>query len=201
MDQLKPIETLIENFNKLPSIGKKSAERLAYAILEMSDEDVNDFINALKDVKEDIHTCKVCGMYSLEETCPICLDENRNHNIIMVVSYPKDVIAFEKSNSYNGVYHILNGSLSANKNIELDELNVNSLINRVKDNPNVEEVILATNPTIDGETTALYIFKKLKDLNVKVTRLAYGLSIGASLDYADPLTLTKSLQGRIKIGE
>lgn len=201
MEQLKSIENLIENFNKLPSIGKKTAERLAYSVLDMSKEDVDEFILALKEVKSNIKTCQICGMYSQEDICPICQDENRDKETLMVVSYPKDVLAFEKSKGFNGLYHILNGVISTNKNIGFEDLNIQSLLERIKNHPEIKEIIIATNPNIDGETTALYLNKKLKQFNIEITRLAYGLQMGGALDYTDSLTLTKSLQGRHKLGD
>lgn len=202
MEQLKSIENLTDSLNKLPSIGKKSAERLAYAVLEMSDDDINELVNNIISVKKDIHVCPICGMYTSNDKCEICQDDTRDKTTIMVVSYPKDVIAFEKSKSFNGLYHVLNGVISTNKGIDIDSLNILSLFKRIKENNEIKEIIIATNPNIDGEATALYLNKKLKEFeNINVTRLAYGLPMGGVLDYTDSLTLAKSLQGRQKIGD
>lgn len=197
MNKLKSIERLEDSLAKLPSVGKKSAERMAYAMLNMEDDDLSEFSSAIKDLKTNIHKCPKCGML-IEDRCEICEDENRDHSLLMVVSYPKDVYSIEKSEGFNGIYHVLNGEISISNNNNIEELNIDSLVNRIK-NEDIKEVILATNPTIDGETTALYLAKTLKDLNVNVTRLAYGLQMGGNLDYTDQLTLKKALEGRRKI--
>ncbi len=198
MEQLKAIERAVENISKLPSIGKKSAERLTYALLSMKEEDVEELLSSISDLHKVIHQCKICFNLSEDELCPICKNNERDHSQIMVVSYPKDVLAFEKIGEYSGVYHVLGGVIAPNKGVSIEDLNISSLIERIKSN-DIKEVIIATNPTIEGETTGLYLAKKLEEYNVAVTRLAYGLQIGASLDYADSLTLTRALEGRIKI--
>lgn len=197
MNKLKSIERLEDSLAKLPSVGKKSAERMAYAMLNMEDDDLNEFSSAIKDLKANIHKCPKCGML-IEDRCEICEDDNRDHSLLMVVSYPKDVYSIEKSEGFNGIYHVLNGEISISNSDNIEELNIDSLVDRIK-KEEIKEVILATNPTIDGETTALYLAKTLKDLNVNVTRLAYGLQMGGNLDYTDQLTLKKALEGRRKI--
>ena len=198
MEKLKSIERLEESLAKLPGVGKKSAERMAYSMLNFSDEDLLEISESIKDLKTNIRFCKTCGMISEEDECEICKDRDRDESIIMVVSYPKDVIAIEKSGTYNGKYHVLNGEISLSKGINIDNLNLPSLYERLSSNK-VREIILATNPTIDGETTALYLSKALEKYNVNVTRLAYGLQMGGNLEYVDPLTLSKALEGRHKL--
>ena len=198
MKDLKSLERLEESFNKLPSIGKRSAERLAYSILDMSNDDVDEFCNALKGVKNKIHVCPVCGAYTEDELCDICADSSRDKSVLLVVSYPKDVISFEAMNTYRGLYHVLGGIISVQNGKSIDELNISGLIERVKDSE-VKEIIIATNPTIEGETTAIYLSKVLKDYVPNITRLAYGLQMGGTLDYTDSLTLAKAIEGRRKI--
>ena len=198
MKKLKSLERLEESFNKLPSIGRKSAERLAYSIIEMSDDDVKEFSDALQSLKSKVHICPICGNITEDDICEICKDEDRNHAQIMVVSYPKDLIAFENSEGYKGLYHVLNGVISVSKGKGIDDLNISSLIERVKNNA-IKEVIIATNPTIEGEATGIYLSKLLSPYVESVTRLAYGLQMGGNLDYTDSLTLSKALEGRTKI--
>lgn len=198
MKKLKALERLEESFNKLPSVGKKSAERMAYAILDMDIEDVEEFSSALISLKEKIHRCPICGNLTEEEVCDICSDSSRDKSVIMIVSYPKDIISFENSDGYNGLYHCLHGVLSPSKGMDIDLLNYQSLVTRLEEGQ-VSEIILATNPTVEGETTALYLAKKLESFNVNVTRLAYGLQMGGNLDYTDSLTLAKALEGRRKL--
>lgn len=198
MKDLKSLERLEESFNKLPSIGKRSAERLAYSILDMSNDDVDEFCNALKGVKNKIHVCPVCGAYTEDELCDICADSSRDKSVLLVVSYPKDVISFEAMNTYRGLYHVLGGIISVQNGKSIDELNIPGLIERVKTGK-VKEIIIATNPTIEGETTAIYLSKILKDYVPNITRLAYGLQMGGTLDYTDSLTLAKAIEGRRKI--
>ena len=199
MEQLKSLERLIESFNKLPSVGKKSAERMAYSMLDMSEEDIKEFSLAINNIKEKIHTCPVCGCLTEKEKCDICSDHTRDKSTILVVSYPKDIMVFEKAERYCGVYHVLGGVISMTKGISADDLKIQQLLERAED-INVKEIIIATSPTIEGETTALYLAKLLEsNSHVKVTRIAYGLPMGANLDYADSLTLSKALEGRINL--
>ncbi len=198
MEKLKALERVEESFNKLPSVGKKSAERMAYSLLDMSVEDVNEFSDALKALKESIHICPVCGNYTEEEICPICADKERDQSTLMVVSYPKDLFVLEKTEGYHGLYHVLGGTISISKGKGVEDLAIPQLIKRIEEG-NIKEVIIATNPTVDGETTALYIAKILESYNVNVTRIAYGLPMGGNLDYTDALTLAKAIEGRRKI--
>ena len=198
MDKLKSIEKLTDAFSKLPGVGHKSAEKMAYSVLELSDEDVNEFSDALKDAKSKVHKCPNCGILTEGELCDICRDEGRSKERTIVVSYPKDVMGFEKLGTYNGVYHVLGGTLSAVNGVGIEDLTITSLLERIE-RDHVKEIILATNPTIDGETTALYIAKLLEGKDIEVSRLAYGLPMGGHLEYADSLTLSKALEGRKKI--
>ncbi|MCI2111075.1 MAG: recombination mediator RecR [Bacilli bacterium] len=198
MKELASISALIDSFAKLPGVGVKSAERMAYAVLAMREEDAKQFAHALEDVKAKVHKCPVCGLYTEGEKCDICLDPTRDRATLCVVSEAKDALSIEKMNGYHGLYHVLGGSISASKGVGADDLSIDPLLTRVK-NEGVKEVILATNPTIDGETTALFIAKLLEGAGVTVTRLGYGLPMGSSLDYADSLTLSKAFEGRKKI--
>jgi len=198
MKDLKSLNRLIDSFAKLPSVGRKSAERMALAILDMDEENVTEFCQALTGVKTAIHQCPVCGLFTEGEQCEICQDPERDKRILIVVSTFRDVYAFEKLNTYRGKYHILGGVLSAISGIGVDDLNIDSLLKRV-DEDGVKEIILATNPTLEGETTALFIAKLLEKKGVEITRLAYGLPMGGHVDYADSLTLNKALEGRRKL--
>lgn len=198
MEKLKSIEALQEQLAKLPGVGKKSAERMAYSMLDFSSEDLNDIAKSISSLKEKIHFCPICGMISDIDGCYICDDSNRDQTSLMVVSYPKDVMSLEKSGAFNGLYHVLNGELSLAKGMDVEGLNIDSLFNRL-DKGIIKEVILATNPTLDGETTSMYLAKLLEKYNINVTRLAYGLQMGGNLDYVDPLTLSKALEGRRKV--
>lgn len=198
MNQLKSLDNLIENLYKLPGVGKKSAERMAYSLLEFSSEDLKSIAESISTLKDKIKFCPICGMITDIDGCYICDDKSRDEKTLMVVSYPKDVISIERSESYKGLYHVLNGELSLAKGMNVDDLNIESLLKRL-DSGKFEEIILATNPTVDGETTSKYLAKLMEKYNLKVTRLAYGLQIGGNLDYVDPLTLSKALEGRHKI--
>ena len=195
---LKALVRLQESLAKLPSIGKKSAERMAFAMLEMEDEDLNEFADAIKELKTKIHLCPICGNITEDDECYICKDESRDRETILVVSSPKDVIAFENAEGYHGLYHVLGGTISISKGKGIEDLNIATLIKRVEEG-NIKEIIIATNPTVDGETTALYLAKLLENKGANVTRLAYGLPMGGNLDYADALTLAKAIEGRRKI--
>lgn len=191
-------ENLINGLKKLPGVGAKSAERMAYQILNMDDEDIHNLANSLIDSKNKLVRCKKCGCMSEGELCEICKDDSRDNHTLCIVQNTKDVYALEKAKNYSGVYHVLNGVISASLGVTPNDLNLQELINRIE-NDEIKEVILATNPNIEGETTALYIAKLLDGKNVEVTRLAYGLPVGASLDYADEYTLIKAMQGRRKL--
>ena len=198
MEKLKALIRLEESLAKLPSVGRRSAERMAYAMLNMEDDDLAEFSDAIINLKKSIHVCPICGFLTEEENCVICNDKDRDQDVLMIVSYPKDVIAFENAESYRGQYHILNGVISLNKGGTIEDLNISSLMDRIGNN-NFKEVIIATNPTIEGETTALYIAKLIGDKVPTVTRLAYGLQMGGNLDYTDSLTLSKAVEGRRKL--
>ena len=198
MEKLKALVRLEESLAKLPSVGRRSAERMAYAMLNMEDDDLAEFSDAIKSLKESIHVCPICGFLTEEEHCEICNDQDRDQDVLMIVSYPKDVIAFENAESYRGQYHVLNGVISLGKGGTIEDLNINSLLERIENN-NYKEVIIATNPTIEGETTALYIAKLINDKVPTVSRLAYGLQMGGNLDYTDSLTLSKAVEGRRKL--
>ena len=194
----KSLAELIENFRKLPGVGEKTAERYALWATEANEESINEFAQALRDVKTHLHKCKECGNFSEEEICDVCKDTTRNKKMILVVQSPKDVIAMERLEEFRGVYHVLDGLISSSKGIMPEDLNIDSLIKRAKD---AEEVVLATNTTMDGETTAMYLNKLLQEKcpNVLVTRLAHGLPSGGFLDYADEITLAHALSGRNKM--
>lgn len=191
----KSLQDLIERFRYLPGVGEKSAERYALSILDRKEEDVEAFAQAMINVKKNLHYCKVCGNLTEEDTCEICSNNSRNQDVIFVVQSPKDIIAMEKTNEYQGVYHVLNGLISTTKGIMPEDLNIDSLLERAK---NVKEIILATNTTMDGEMTAMYLNKLIKEEcpDVLVTRIAHGLPSGGMLDYADEMTLAHALTDR-----
>ena len=191
-------ENLINGLKKLPGVGAKSAERMAYQILNMDDEDISLLANSLFESKTKLTKCKNCGCMAEDSLCEICKDDSRDTTTLCIVQTSKDVYALEKVKNYQGVYHVLNGVISASLGVTPNDLNLNEIINRIEKD-GIKEVILATNPNIEGETTALYIAKLLEGKDVEVTRLAYGLPVGASLDYADEFTLIKAMQGRRKI--
>lgn len=197
MKELPSLQILINSFSKLPGVGTKSAERMAYAVLEMNEEEAKVFSDAILSTKSNIHKCPKCGLYKEGELCDICDDQNRDHKTCVVVTYSRDALPFEKL-GYNGLFHVLGGSISPSKGVGADQLDIDHLLLRIKEE-NIEELIIATNPTLEGETTALFIAKLLENSEVKVTRLAYGLPMGSSLEYADSLTLGKALEGRKKI--
>ena len=198
MEKIKSLEVLTEQLAKLPGVGKKSAERMAYSMLLFTEEDLNDIAEAIKSLKSNIHFCPECGMITDIDGCYICDDSSRDQSTLMVVSFPKDVLSLEKSGAFNGQYHVLNGELCLSKGINPESLNIDSLLKRL-DKGEIKEVIIATNPTLDGETTSMYLAKLLEKYQINVTRLAYGLQMGGNLDYVDPLTLSKALEGRRKI--
>ena len=194
---LPPIEKLIEQFRKLPGVGRKSAIRMAFSILDLSEEAVERFSQMLIDAKTQVHNCKFCFNLAIDDVCGICSDISRNHNLICVVEDAKAIMAFEKVRGFKGVYHVLGGVISPINGITPDKLHIAELVARVKDG--AEEVIIATNPTVEGETTATYIAKLLANTDVKVTRLAYGIPVGGDIEYADEVTLNRAIEGRRKI--
>ena len=193
MRQPECIERLINELSKLPGVGKKTAQRYAYGIIEWDKQAASDLASAIIEVKEKIGKCSVCGNYSETSVCDIC--STRDKRVICVVSYPKDVLSLERVSGFKGVYHVLGGVISPINGITPDKIRFAELIARVNER-DVKEVIVATNPTPDGEVTAMYISRALKPLGVKVTRLAYGIPVGADLEYADEVTLGRALEGR-----
>lgn len=193
-DYIYPVARLIESFRRLPGVGSKSAARMAFGVLEMSEADAEEFRAAIKGVKEDVHRCSVCCDLCDGDKCAICSDPERDGGMICVVEDPRTVSALERSHEYNGTYHVLGGVISPMNGITPDKLNVKELIARL--NGDVREVIIATNPNIEGETTAVYLSKLIRPLGVKVTRLAYGVPVGADLEFADSETLARALEGR-----
>ncbi len=192
----KPLNKLINEFSKLPGIGGKTAQRLAFYVLSLSEADVNKFANAMIEAKEKMKYCSVCGNLTDEEPCQICKDEARDKSKICVVEGPKDVVAMEKIKEYRGLYHVLHGEISPMNGIGPEDINLKSLITRLQGNDDVKEIILATNPTVEGEATAMYISRLIKPTGIRVTRLAHGIPVGADLEYTDEITLLKAIEGR-----
>ena len=198
----KPIQSLIESFSKLPGVGPKSAQRLTYYLLHVPQSQLDDFSESLSRLKKDTVLCSICKNISETDPCPICSDPSRDHSVIMVVEQPLDIIAFERSGKFKGVYHVLHGAINPLDNIGPDEIYVQDLLDRVKEQESVrvEEIIISTNPTMEGEATSMYINKQLKSLDskfqIRVTRLGMGIPTGADLEYADDVTLTQALEGR-----
>lgn len=190
-----PVEDLINHFAKLPGIGRKTAQRLAFHVLDMDKTEAEKFANAILAAKTKVYTCKVCQNIAEDKICSICSNPARDKQTICVVTEPRDVITFEKTREFTGLYHVLHGTISPLNNIGPDDIKIKELLIRVK-NDNVRELILATNPDTEGEATAMYISRLLRDSDVLVTRLAYGLPVGGSLDYVDEITLSRALEGR-----
>ena len=189
------LETLIERFASLPGIGRKSAQRLAFHVLSLPDGEAEAFAEAISDAKKNVHTCPVCQNLTDGELCSICANEKRDKTTICVVAEPRDVLSIERSREYDGVYHVLHGVLSPMSHIGPDDIRIAELVSRVAAG-GVEEVIMATNPDTEGDTTAMYISRLLKPFEVKVTRLAYGIPVGSNLEFADDATLLRALEGR-----
>ena len=193
----KKFELLIESYRMLPGVGLKTAERYAFETIDWSKEKLDEVIHSLVNIRDGIKICTICGNLSDGNECDVCCDNTRNKKVICVVQSPKDVIAMEKTREYNGVYHVLNGVISTSKGILPEDISIDKLLERV--NHDTEEVILATNPTVEGETTALYLSRLLEKYETTVTRIAHGLPMGGHLDYADELTLIKAIEGRNKM--
>ena len=193
-----PVERLIEEFARLPGIGQKTAQRLAFHVLNSTKEDAERFAGAILQTKQQIFTCKVCQNLTDSEVCPICSNPTRDRGLICVVADPRDVIAFERTREFNGLYHVLHGLISPMDGIGPDQLYIKELVSRLSSDE-VKEVVMATNPTVEGEATAMYIARLLKPMGVKVTRLAYGIPVGGNLEYADEVTLYRALEGRSEI--
>lgn len=191
----KSLEILIDEFNKLPGIGRKSAARLAFHVMEMSEDEVESFVTALRNVKCNVKKCSICGNFSEEDICPICKDEFRDGSTICVVEDSRDIIPLEKTNRYKGKYHVLNGKLDPLNGMTPDRLNLKSLLERVA-KEEIKEVILALNPDLEGETTALYLTKLLKPFGIKITKIASGIPMGGNIEFADVATISKALEGR-----
>jgi recombination protein RecR len=189
------LETLIDCFASLPGIGRKSAQRLAFHILSLPEGEAESFAKAILDAREHVHTCPVCQNLTDGELCPICQNDRRDKSVICVVSEPRDVISIERSREYNGVYHVLHGALSPMNRVGPDDLRISELVSRVSAG-GVQEVIMATNPDTEGDTTAMYISRLLRPFEVKVTRLAYGIPVGSNLEFADDATMLRALEGR-----
>ncbi len=189
------LERLTEEFAQLPGIGSKSAQRLAFYTLSMSQEDAERFAQTIVEAKRTVHTCPVCQNLTDRDLCPVCEDEERDHSLICVVAEPKDVIAMERAREFTGVYHVLHGVISPLNHVGPDDIRIRELLLRVQKG-NVREVIMATNPDTEGEATAMYISRLLRPLEVRVTRLAYGIPVGSQLEYADEVTLLRALEGR-----
>lgn len=194
---MKKLDDLIDVFAKLPGIGRKSAQRIAFDILEKSENEIDEMLNTIKTSHSGIKHCQICGNLSENDICEICSDDKRDKNVICVVEGVRDVIAFEKSDTYFGLYHVLGGKIDPLNGITIEDLNLKNLINRL--DGSVKEVILALNPDLEGETTNLYLTKILKGKNIKVSKIASGIPIGGNIEYTDILTLGKSLEGRIDI--
>ncbi|WP_406541974.1 recombination mediator RecR [Clostridium ljungdahlii] len=191
------IEKLIEEFAKLPGIGYKTAQRLTLYILNLPGDEVKEFAKALVNARGTIRYCSVCGNFTDSDPCAICSNPNRDKSVICVVEQPKDIMAMERIKEYNGVYHVLHGNISPMAGRGPNDIKLKELITRI--NGNVKEVIVATNPNVEGEATAMYISKILKHLGVKVTGIAHGIPVGGNLEYADEITLSKALEGRVEI--
>jgi recombination protein RecR len=198
MQYPQPIEKLINSFRQLPGIGPKTAQRLAFYILKMPKEDVVRMARSLVEAKEKIINCRICGNLTEDPHCHICRDTRRDASLLCVVQEPRDVLALERTIDYRGLYHVLMGALSPMEGIGPDEIRIRELMIRLKEGA-VTEVIMATNPNVEGEATALYIARLVKGLGIKVTRIAHGLPVGGDLEYADELTLSKALEGRREI--
>ena len=189
------LERLTEQFARLPGIGGKTAQRLAFHVLSLPQEDAEIFAQSILEAKRTVHTCRVCQNLTDRELCAICDDPERDQGVICVVAEPRDVVAMERSREYNGVYHVLHGVISPLNHVGPDDLKIRELLNRVAQG-GVREVIMATNPDTEGEATAMYLSRLLRPLEVKVTRLAYGVPVGSQLEYADEITLLRALEGR-----
>ena len=190
---IEPIGRLINEFSKLPGVGAKTAQRFAYRVINMSDAEAEGFAEAIKNAKKKVRYCKICGNFSEEDICDVC--KTRSTETICVVKEPKDVIAIEKLNEYNGAYHVLHGTISPLDGIGPNDINIKGLLSRISEG-NVKEVIMATNPDVEGEATALYITNLIKPLGIKVTRLAHGLAVGTDLEYADEVSLARAFLER-----
>lgn len=192
---LVPLQNLIDQFERMPGIGHKTAQRMAFYVLGLTKDEANGFAKAITDAHTKIRQCRICCDLADDELCPICKSETRDKSIICVVEDPRDVAAIERTHEYNGTYHVLHGAISPMDNIGPDQIKIKELLARLNDGT-VDEVIMATNPTVEGEATAMYISRLLKPMGITVSRLAYGVPVGADLEYADEVTLSRALEGR-----
>lgn len=192
------LENLIDKFAALPGIGKKSAQRLAFYVLSLPDEEAKSFADAITTAKSSVHCCKICQNLTEGEVCQICASERRDKSTICVVSEPRDVLSIERGREYNGTYHVLHGVLSPMSHVGPEDIRIKELLVRAAE-PGVEEVIMATNPDTEGEATAMYISRLLKPFDIKVTRLAYGIPVGSNLEFADDATLNRAIEGRTEM--
>lgn len=189
------LEKLVEQFQKIPSIGRKTAQRMAFHVLDLPENEAKEFADAIMEAHTKIHHCALCHNLTENELCPICESVTRDHTLLCVVEDPRDIPALERTREFSGVYHVLHGTISPMNGVGPDQLTIKSLVERVSKGE-IKEVIMATNPTLEGDTTAMYIGKLLKPFEVKVTRLAYGIPVGADIEYADDVTLLRALEGR-----
>ena len=192
------LENLVDHFAALPGVGRKSAQRLAFYVLGLSDDEARSFADAITDAKKNVHCCRICQNLTEGEICSVCASQTRDKSTICVVSEPRDVMSIERGREYNGVYHVLHGVLSPMSHVGPDDIRIKELLTRVADSE-VEEVIMATNPDTEGEATAMYISRLLKPFGVKTTRLAYGIPVGSNLEFTDDATLNRAIEGRTEI--
>lgn len=197
-DYILPLQRLIEQFGKLPGIGRKTALRLALCVLDLPEENVEEFAKVIVEAKRDIKKCPICSNICVGDICDVCADDERDHSLVCVVEDAKAVMAFEKVRDFNGAYHVLGGVLSPINGIGPDDINLKALLERISSGT-IKELIIATNPTVEGEATAMYISRLVSDLGVKVSRLAYGVPVGGDLEYADEVTLHRAIEGRREI--
>ena len=194
-EYIESLQKLAEKFGRLQGVGRKNAMKMAYSVLDMSAEEAEEFASAIIDVKEKIHLCPICQNFTDRDICPICADMQRDKRVVLVVSDPKVVMSMEKVREYRGVYHVLHGVISPSNGITPDKLKIRELLSRIEEGE-IEEVIIATNPTVEGEATGMYLSRLLNPLGLRVTRLAYGVPVGSDLEYADETPLFKALEGR-----
>ena len=192
------LDNLIDRFASLPGIGRKSAQRLAFYVLGLTDEEARGFADAILDAKSSVHCCRICQNLTEGEICSVCASDSRDKSTICVVSEPRDVMSIERGREYNGTYHVLHGVLSPMSHVGPDDIRIRELLSRVAEN-DIEEVIMATNPDTEGEATAMYISRLLKPFGVKVTRIAYGIPVGSNLEFTDDATLSRAIEGRTEI--
>ena len=192
------LENLVDKFASLPGIGRKSAQRLAFHVLSLPDDEAQSFADAIVSAKKSVHCCKVCQNLTEGEICQICASDTRDKSTVCVVSEPRDVLSIERGREYNGTYHVLHGVLSPMSHVGPDDIKIKELLVRVAEN-DIQEVLMATNPDTEGEATAMYLSRLLKPFNVKVTRLAYGIPVGSNLEFADDATLNRAIEGRTEM--